>query len=85
MEPASPELPPLQLSWDPSEAPKSSVDSVLNLDHLGPMIVNSDGTVSRIANWDKMTEREQQVGFVCVSLFFLYLHLFMFYVRVGSL
>jgi hypothetical protein len=30
------------------------------LDSLGPVVVNSDGTMSRIANWDKMTEAEQR-------------------------
>ena len=31
------------------------------LDHLGPVVVNSDGTLARIANWHEMSEREQQV------------------------
>ncbi|KAJ3715688.1 hypothetical protein C8R42DRAFT_679963 [Lentinula raphanica] len=30
------------------------------LDELGPMVVNSDGTLSRIANWSNMTEAEQK-------------------------
>lgn len=30
------------------------------LDHLGPMVVGRDGTVSRIANWDEMTEMERR-------------------------
>jgi len=34
----------------------------LDLDALGPMIVNSDGTVRRIANWDALTTREQEVA-----------------------
>lgn len=33
-------------------------DSV-KLDHLGPMVVNSDGTLSRITNWDQMTDMEK--------------------------
>jgi len=30
------------------------------LDELGPMIVNSDGTLSRIANWQTMTDLERE-------------------------
>ncbi|KAJ3878556.1 hypothetical protein F5051DRAFT_227357 [Lentinula edodes] len=30
------------------------------LDELGPMVVNSNGTLSRIANWSTMTEAEQK-------------------------
>ncbi|KAH0362542.1 hypothetical protein KCU65_g8018, partial [Aureobasidium melanogenum] len=30
------------------------------LDHLGPMVVNKDGTISRITNWDKMAEIEKR-------------------------
>ena len=28
------------------------------LDHFGPVVVNSDGTLSRITNWERMDERE---------------------------
>jgi hydroxymethylpyrimidine pyrophosphatase-like HAD family hydrolase len=36
-------------------------DSVA-LDHLGPIVVNLDGTLTRIANWQEMSEREQAVA-----------------------
>ncbi|KAL4870652.1 hypothetical protein BDV12DRAFT_48045 [Aspergillus spectabilis] len=32
----------------------------VKLDHLGPLIVNADGTLSRIGNWAQMTEIEQR-------------------------
>ena len=32
----------------------------VKLDHLGPLVINKDGTMSRIANWDKMAEIEKQ-------------------------
>ncbi|KAL5334430.1 hypothetical protein BJX70DRAFT_402565 [Aspergillus crustosus] len=32
----------------------------VKLDHLGPLIVNVDGTLSRIGNWAQMTEIEQK-------------------------
>jgi hypothetical protein len=35
-------------------------DGGVSLDHLGPMVVNVDGTLSRIGNWDQMTEIERQ-------------------------
>jgi hypothetical protein len=33
--------------------------SSVKLDHLGPMVVNADGTLSRIENWADMTEIER--------------------------
>lgn len=32
----------------------------VKLDHLGPMVVNQDGTLSRISNWNNMAAIEQQ-------------------------
>lgn len=32
----------------------------MTLDHLGPMVVNVDGTLSRIGNWEQMTEIERK-------------------------
>ncbi|KAK6531449.1 hypothetical protein TWF281_008253 [Arthrobotrys megalospora] len=32
----------------------------LKLDHLGPMVVNTDGTLSRIHNWAEMTPLERE-------------------------
>mmetsp|Transcript_4396 Transcript_4396/g.12339 ORF Transcript_4396/g.12339 Transcript_4396/m.12339 type:complete len:110 (-) Transcript_4396:117-446(-) len=34
----------------------------IKMDSLGPVIVNSDGTISRITNWDIMTEHEKKVA-----------------------
>ncbi|KAF1361220.1 hypothetical protein EJ07DRAFT_70049, partial [Lizonia empirigonia] len=31
----------------------------VRLDHLGPLVVNKDGSLSRIANWDTMAEIER--------------------------
>lgn len=33
--------------------------TTMKLDHLGPLVVNQDGTLSRIANWAEMTEGER--------------------------
>ncbi|EKV19503.1 hypothetical protein PDIG_03000 [Penicillium digitatum PHI26] len=32
----------------------------MKLDHLGPMVVNVDGTLSQIGNWQQMTEIEKK-------------------------
>lgn len=32
----------------------------MKLDALGPLVVNQDGTLSRIANWEQMTEIERR-------------------------
>ncbi|RYP12096.1 hypothetical protein DL765_007465 [Monosporascus sp. GIB2] len=32
----------------------------VKLDHLGPLVINEDGTMSRIANWDKMADIERE-------------------------
>ncbi|KUJ08677.1 uncharacterized protein LY89DRAFT_564959, partial [Mollisia scopiformis] len=38
----------------------SSGSTTVKLDHLGPVVVNVDGTMSRISNWDKMADIEKQ-------------------------
>ncbi|KAF7115230.1 hypothetical protein CNMCM5793_001657 [Aspergillus hiratsukae] len=38
----------------------SSGGSTVKLDALGPLVVNQDGTLSRIANWEQMTEIERR-------------------------
>ncbi|KAH8428855.1 uncharacterized protein LDX57_006532 [Aspergillus melleus] len=47
-----------------SHTPKLDVsgngDSTVTLDHLGPMVVNQDGSLSRITNWAQMTDIEKK-------------------------
>lgn len=53
---------PLALPEAPSNATQldmSNGGTTVSLDHLGPMVVNVDGTMSRISNWDKMAEIEK--------------------------
>jgi hypothetical protein len=38
----------------------SNGGSTVKLDALGPLVVNQDGTLSRIANWEQMTEIERR-------------------------
>ncbi|KAF9018663.1 hypothetical protein BDZ89DRAFT_959901, partial [Hymenopellis radicata] len=42
-------------------ATEVNVDAgTVKLDSLGPMVVNSDGTLLRIANWGSMTDKERE-------------------------
>ncbi|KAG4438907.1 hypothetical protein IFR05_005587, partial [Cadophora sp. M221] len=38
----------------------STGSTSVKLDHLGPMVVNADGTLSRISNWDAMADVERE-------------------------
>lgn len=53
-----------QLALPATEGPVTKLDvseqGGVKLDALGPMVVNSDGTLSRIANWAQMTEAEKE-------------------------
>lgn len=53
-----PALPPSEPS---SDAPQLEVGAEgVTLDHLGPLVVNKDGSLSRIANWETMSEKEKK-------------------------
>ncbi|CCM00711.1 uncharacterized protein FIBRA_02751 [Fibroporia radiculosa] len=53
---------PPNLSDNGQSALKVELDSEkgLKFEALGPIVVNSDGTMSRIANWEHMTEQEKE-------------------------
>ncbi|KAK0189746.1 hypothetical protein F5146DRAFT_637787 [Armillaria mellea] len=53
---------PLRLSApsDKSDVTQVGFGSTVKLDDLGPMVVNSDGTLCRVANWANMTEKEKE-------------------------
>lgn len=49
----------------PGDASRTTLDmssgsATVKMDHLGPLVVNQDGSLSRIANWEQMTEFEQK-------------------------
>ena len=52
----------LQLPAPSDATPKLQVGETMKLDRLGPVILNTDGTTSRVANWDKLSEMEQKVA-----------------------
>ncbi|KAJ7583785.1 hypothetical protein C8J56DRAFT_951792, partial [Mycena floridula] len=49
---------PGDVASEPAE--QVEIGSVVKLDVLGPMVVNSDGTLSRIANWANLTDAEKE-------------------------
>lgn len=58
-------LPDIDSSSDSQRKPQrldlsAEGGSTVSLDHLGPMVVNVDGTLSRIGNWEQMTEIERK-------------------------
>jgi hypothetical protein len=60
----NPSSQPLPLP-EPSSSSTTKIDmsaggTTVKLDHLGPLVVNKDGTLSRIANWEQMADIERQ-------------------------
>ncbi|KAH7336424.1 hypothetical protein BKA65DRAFT_553075 [Rhexocercosporidium sp. MPI-PUGE-AT-0058] len=55
---ALPEIP--HNASTPTQLDLSTGSTSVKLDHLGPMVVNVDGTLSRISNWDAMAEVERE-------------------------
>jgi hypothetical protein len=58
--------PPLLALPAPEDASSSidldvSTGQPVTLDRLGPVVVNADGTLARIANWHDMTDREREL------------------------
>mmetsp|Transcript_2667 Transcript_2667/g.3998 ORF Transcript_2667/g.3998 Transcript_2667/m.3998 type:complete len:115 (+) Transcript_2667:102-446(+) len=52
------ELPPP--SDDSSSTKQFKIGETVSMDEFGPIIVNPDGTLRRIANWDQLTEGEKE-------------------------
>lgn len=56
----------------PAPDPNSNLPSIklgesIRFEEWGPIILNSDGTTRRIANWDTLTEHERQVTWRRIS------------------
>ncbi|GJJ09243.1 hypothetical protein Clacol_003465 [Clathrus columnatus] len=48
------------LSSQSNDVTQPESNSNITLDSLGPMVVNTDGTLSRIINWSSMTQSERE-------------------------
>eukprot|EP01064_Diplonema_japonicum_P034180 TRINITY_DN7000_c0_g2_i1.p1 TRINITY_DN7000_c0_g2~~TRINITY_DN7000_c0_g2_i1.p1 ORF type:complete len:113 (+),score=27.08 TRINITY_DN7000_c0_g2_i1:47-385(+) len=35
----------------------------VKLDHIGPLVINKDGSTRRVTNWEAMTEQEREVAY----------------------
>lgn len=54
---------PLSLpAASPGAVQSLELGSKIPLDHLGPAIVGEDGTLRRIANWDRLSDQEKKVA-----------------------
>jgi hypothetical protein len=51
---------------DPS-IPSIKLGESIKFEEMGPVIINADGSTRQIANWDKMTQAEQQVAWRRIS------------------
>lgn len=63
--PSTPTSKPLPLPEPPTASTAQKLDvsgdgTTVKLDHLGPVVVNQDGSLSRIGNWDEMSEPERK-------------------------
>jgi hypothetical protein len=60
------ELAMLELpSGDANDADVPRLDAsggTIAMDHLGPIVVNVDGTLARITNWEVLSQHEQDVA-----------------------
>ena len=62
---ALPQLP----AGDPNDTsvPVLKLGESMSFAEMGPVIINADGTTRQIANWDKMTKKEQEVTWRRIS------------------
>ncbi|KAI9593680.1 hypothetical protein BDF19DRAFT_447532 [Syncephalis fuscata] len=44
-----------------ASASNESINTTARLEALGPVVVNEDGSISRINNWKEMTENERKI------------------------
>ena len=62
-----PQLPASTSSSKDSNIPVLQLGESMTLEHLGPVIINVDGTTRRIQNWDNMTAHEREVTWRRIS------------------
>ncbi|KAF2969470.1 hypothetical protein GQX73_g4130 [Xylaria multiplex] len=75
-------LPALPAVGDGTSSTLEVGGAALRLDHLGPLVVNEDGTLSRIANWEKMADIERENTLrICKYLVFFF---FSFHLLIPS-
>eukprot|EP00814_Leptocylindrus_danicus_P021168 CAMPEP_0116027408 /NCGR_PEP_ID=MMETSP0321-20121206/14626_1 /TAXON_ID=163516 /ORGANISM="Leptocylindrus danicus var. danicus, Strain B650" /LENGTH=129 /DNA_ID=CAMNT_0003500787 /DNA_START=56 /DNA_END=445 /DNA_ORIENTATION=+ len=60
-------IPQLPESSGEKNIPVLKLGETMKFEHLGPVIINADGTTRRIDNWDEMTEHEREVTWRRIS------------------
>ncbi|KAJ3000290.1 hypothetical protein HDV02_006502 [Globomyces sp. JEL0801] len=54
---------PNQIEYNPNQqVPNTTLSHTLELEQLGPIVVNVDGTMARISNWHEMGEFERRTA-----------------------
>ena len=49
------------------EVTKLSIGETVSMDEMGPMVINKDGTISRITNWDVKLPHEKEAILKVIS------------------
>eukprot|EP00566_Odontella_aurita_P025961 CAMPEP_0113562272 /NCGR_PEP_ID=MMETSP0015_2-20120614/20435_1 /TAXON_ID=2838 /ORGANISM="Odontella" /LENGTH=114 /DNA_ID=CAMNT_0000464151 /DNA_START=126 /DNA_END=470 /DNA_ORIENTATION=- /assembly_acc=CAM_ASM_000160 len=60
-------IPQLPESDPDSDIPTLKLGEKMKFDHLGPVIINADGTTRSIENWNELTEKEKEVTWRRIS------------------
>ena len=61
------EIPQLPEADPDANIPRINLGETIRFEEMGPVILNTDGTTRRIANWDQLTEAEQKVTWRRIS------------------
>jgi hypothetical protein len=61
------ELPQLPPPNPNSNLPTFRLGETIRLEEMGPIILNTDGSMRRIENWDTLTEKEKEVSWRRIS------------------
>eukprot|EP01038_Epipyxis_sp_PR26KG_P005877 gene5877-8104_t len=60
-------LPPAPSDENEERVRQIKLGETISMDELGPIIVNSDGTIRRITNWNNLTKQEKESALRLIS------------------
>mmetsp|Transcript_11906 Transcript_11906/g.16926 ORF Transcript_11906/g.16926 Transcript_11906/m.16926 type:complete len:149 (-) Transcript_11906:106-552(-) len=60
-------LKPIDPNTNDGSIPSIKLGETIRFEELGPVILNTDGSMRRIDNWDNLTEREREVTWRRIS------------------
>jgi hypothetical protein len=61
------EVPQLKPADPGKDIPTIQLGETISFEQFGPMILNMDGSIRRIANWDTLSEHEKEVSWRRIS------------------